>query len=170
MTTTDRWESLAYRELRSLASSMIRQERRNHTLRPTELVHEAWLRLKDQEGTSGLPRVEFLKLAATVMRHVLTDHARRVGAQKRGGRQHRVQLSEVADSIAEPDYLTLVNDALGKLAGTDAELSRLVELRFFAGCTTEELAEVLNLSPRTVKRRWRFARAWLHRAIMEDAS
>ncbi len=170
MTSTSSWETVAYRELRGLAATLIAEERRNHTLQPTELVHEVWLRLKNKAEHSELPRGEFLKLAATVMRHILTDHARRVSALKRGGRQQRVQLTEVADTIPESLYVTHIEDALRKLADTDAELSTLVELRFFAGCTTEEIARTLNLSPRTVKRRWRFARAWLHRSITEDAS
>lgn len=161
---------LVYTELRALAAGYMAQERRQHTLQATALVHEAWLRIqKDADG--GEPwqnRAHFLGVAARAMRRVLIDHARRRGAEKRGGERARLPLDEALELFEEhgPDLLTL-DEALQRLAATDAELARIVELRFFAGASNGEIAEALGVSTRTVERGWKVAQAWL-RAELGD--
>ena len=143
-------------------------ERPDHTLEPTALVHEAWLRLSASRNAAGLAREEFLGLAAQAMRRILTDHARRRAAQKRGGEARRTTLSGVGDDSSSESYLVDVDAALTELEATDPELARLVELRFFGGASTAATAAALGISERTAKRRWRFARAWLQRRMTED--
>ena len=160
---------VVYDELRELAAHYIRRERPDHTLQPTALVHEAYMRLAghvEQYGADWRDRAHFFGVAARVMRQVLVDHARAHQAVKRGAGHTRVTLSEEL-RIAEEETVDLLalDVALTRLASLDTEQARLVELRFFAGLTVEETAEVVGRSPTTVKREWRVARAWLHREL-----
>ncbi len=152
-------------ELRSLASRYLAGERPGHTLQPTALVHEAFLRLA---GKSGVPagRSEFIALAATSMRRVLVDHARARRAAKRGGERQRIALDAASpsDERTEVDLLAL-DESLERLAGLDQRQARIVELRFFGGLGVEAVAAVLGVSPRTVEADWRMARAWLRREL-----
>ena len=160
---------LVYEEMRRLAGSYLRSESAGHTLQPTALAHEAYLRLLDQRQVSWQNRAHFMGLAAQAMRRILVDHARRRGAQKRGGDAIHVALED-ADVAAEmPEALGVpveaLNDALDRLAALDERQARVVELRFFTGLSIEETAEVLAISPATIKRDWTLARAWLHREL-----
>ena len=157
---------LVYDELHRLASRYLRHERAGHTLQTTALVHEAYLKLVDQRNANWQNRVQFFAAAAKVMRHVLVDYARSRRALKRGGDYCRLSLDEAAISSEEKDAdLLSLNEALNTLAAIDAQQSRVVELRVFGGLTVEETAEALGISPRTVKREWSMAKAWLHRQI-----
>lgn len=156
-----------YEELRKLAAGFLRNERAGHTLQPTALVHEAYLRLLDQSGTTWRDPKQFRAFAATIMRQILVDHARRHGARKRGGNLQRVTLDEAVSrqiSHRHIDLLTL-NEALGRLTALHERQGRVVELRFFGGLTNEEVAEVLGVSRATVANDWTVARAWLSREI-----
>ena len=155
-----------YAELRRLAAAHLSHERPNHTLQPTALVHEAFLRLVDQRSVDWRNRAQFFGLAAEMMRRILVNHARERAAQKRGGGREKISLS-AADNVAAEDTLDLVglDEALDRLACLDARQGRVVELKFFGGLTTEEIAEVLKISTATVERDWRFARAWLYDAL-----
>src|SRR6185436_5118767 len=157
---------LVYEELRRLASRYLRNERTGHTLQTTALVHEAYLKLVDQKNTSWQNRVQFFAAAAQVMRHILVDYARSRRVFKRGGDYCRLSLDEAVISSQEkdPDLLTL-HEALNSLAVIDPQQSRVVELRVFGGLTVEETAEALEVSPRTVKREWSMAKAWLHKQM-----
>lgn len=157
---------LIYEELRAIAARALHRERREHTLGATALVHEAWLRLIDQRVAQWRHRGHFFGVAAEMMRRILIDHARARLAAKRGGAFERVALDDILDENAARgvDLLEL-DEALTKLAALDAQQSRIVEMRYFAGLTTEEVAELLGLSPATVKRDWATARAWLAREI-----
>jgi RNA polymerase sigma factor (TIGR02999 family) len=164
---------VVYEELRDLAAHYIRRERSDHTLQPTALVHEAYMRLAghvEQHGADWRDRAHFFGVAARVMRQVLVDYARAHQAAKRGSGQTRVTLSEGVRVVEEETIdLLALEVALTRLAQLDAEQARLVELRFFAGLTVEETAEVVGRSPTTVKREWRAARAWLHRELASSA-
>jgi RNA polymerase sigma-70 factor, ECF subfamily len=161
-----------YDEMRRQAARYLRRERRSHTLRPTGLVHEAYLRLAQERGADWQNRAQFFGVAAQVMRRILVDHARRHRAHKRGGSWQRVWLADgvepaaAARSAPDLDILAL-EDALSELAAVDAEKARLVELRYFGGLDLEETAEVLGVSSATVSRQWRLARAWLFRRITQ---
>jgi RNA polymerase sigma factor (TIGR02999 family) len=159
---------LVYQELHRLAASYMSRERRGHTLQPTALVHEAYLRLVDQRHVDWKNRAQFVGLAAVMMRRVLMNHARDRAAAKRGGDVERVSLSLAADAGDCPDYVDLIalHEALERLAALDERKSRIVELKFFGGLTTLEISEVLQLSPATVERDWSFARAWLYDALV----
>jgi RNA polymerase sigma factor (TIGR02999 family) len=151
-----------YRELRHLAAYYMRSERRDHTLQPTALVHEAYLRLIDQRDLPGESRAHFFGVAASVMRRILIDHARAHRADKRGGRDVKVPLDEAPALGAENlGYLIEVDQALERLAALDPRQARIVELRFFGGLSIEEIANILDIGPRTVDRDWRLAKAWL---------
>ena len=156
-----------YDELRKLAEAAMRHERPGHTLQPTALVHETYVRLADDGGRFE-NRSHFFGVAASAMRRVLVDHARARRAQKRGGGDARVVVDDL-DSL--PDMptgtidLVALDEALLRLSGLDPRQGRVVELRFFGGLSVEETAAVLDLSPRTVKRDWQMARAWLHREL-----
>ena len=162
---------LIYDELRRLAGSYMRRERQDHTLQPTALVHEAYLRLIDQRRADWKNRAQFFGLAANMMRRVLVNHARDRAADKRGGNTPRVTLS-LADGLEQPEVdVIAVDEALGKLAELDPRKSRIIEFKFFTGLTTEEIAEVLGISTATVEREWKFARAWLFNALKaQDAA
>lgn len=156
---------LTYQELHRIATHYMRGERAEHTLAPTALVHEAWLRLVDGHDNTFEGRAHFFGVAAQAMRRVLVDHARRRQAAKRDGGE-RVTLDAAHDvAISERTELLALDEALERLAALDARHARVVELRFFAGLSIEEVAEVLGISPATVKRDWTFARAWLHREL-----
>jgi len=157
---------LVYDELRRQATRHLRRERRNHTLRPTALVHEAYMRLVGQRQAVWKSRTQFFAVAAQMMRRVLVDHARRHRAAKRAGSLCRVTLDEGVASY-EPRDLDLValEDALTELAALDPGKARMVELRFFGGLNLEDAAEVLGVSAATVTREWRMARAWLYRRM-----
>jgi RNA polymerase sigma factor (TIGR02999 family) len=157
---------LVYDELRRLASAKMRHERQDHTLQPTALVHEAYMRLLGGQEAKWENRAHFFGAAAEAMRRILVDHARSRQAQKRGGGQRPVPLEQAADMPDQkPEEIIAVDGALSKLAAVDAQKGRVVELRFFGGLGVEETAEVLGISPRTVKRDWAFAKAWLFREI-----
>jgi RNA polymerase sigma-70 factor (ECF subfamily) len=157
-----------YSELRRLAAHYLSQEPVGHTLQPTALVHEAYLRLIDQRQADWRNRAQFLGLAAGMMRRILVNHARDRRARKRGGGggAERISLSLIEAPSGRPDVeLIALEDALERLAALDARKSRVVELKFYGGLTVEEIAEVLQVSRATVEREWSFARAWLYDAI-----
>jgi RNA polymerase sigma-70 factor (ECF subfamily) len=160
-----------YGELRSLAARYLRAERSDHTLQPTALVHEAYLRLIDQERVDWRNRAQFVGVAAMMMRRILVNHARDRAAAKRGGDAERVPLTLAGEVLrrAEVDALAL-HEALDRLAALDPRKSQVVELKFFGGLTTDEIAEALQLSAATVEREWSFARAWLYDAMMGSPS
>jgi len=152
---------LVYDELRVLAGSYMRRERDDHTLQPTALVHEAFLRLSQGAAVSWNDRAHFFRVAAQAMRRVLIDHARKVRSDKRGqGMKNQLLEGQIAIAGLDVDLLAL-DQALQRLAKLDARLLQVVELRFFGGLKIEEIAELLDVSARTVKRDWRSARAWL---------
>ena len=156
---------LIYDELRRLAGSYMRRERPDHTLQPTALVHEAYLRLVDQRRVDWKNRAQFFGLAANMMRRVLVNHARDRAAGKRGGNAPKVTVS-LAEGVEQPEVdVIAVDEALAKLAELDPRKSRVVEFKFFTGLTTDEIAEVLGTSTATVEREWTFARAWLFNAL-----
>jgi RNA polymerase sigma factor, TIGR02999 family len=157
---------IVYGELRRLARSYLRQEHPGHTLQPTELVHEAYLRLIDQRSVSWQNRAQFFGLAAQMMRRILVNHALRRHAAKRGGHAHRVALDEAIDVLeARQVDVVALDAALKALDALDARQSRIVELRFFGGLTVDETAEVVGISPASVKREWAAAKLWLLREI-----
>jgi RNA polymerase sigma factor (TIGR02999 family) len=157
---------LVYDELRRLARHYLRQERPDHTLQATALVHEAYLRLVDQRERTWESRAHFIGAAAQLMRHILVDYARGRQAAKRGRVAQKGPLEEaLLFSEEQSEELVALDGALERLAQIDARQSRIVDLRFFGGLTVEETAEVVGISPKTVKRDWNVARAWLHREI-----
>jgi RNA polymerase sigma factor (TIGR02999 family) len=157
---------LVYRELRGIAARQLLRERNGHTLQPTALVHEAYLRLVEQRHVDWQHRAHFFGVAAQVMRRILVDHARRQAARKRGDHLRRVPLEDVVDASATADIPVLgLDQALSRLERVDRGLARIVELRAFGGLTIEEVAHVLKVSPSTVKRDWRTAKAWLTREL-----
>ena len=161
----ERLMPLVYGELRKLAASYLRRERSDHTLQPTALVHEAYLRLVDQRGVDWHNRAHFFGIAARMMRRILVDHARRRQAAKRDGAAYRISGSrDLVEAERDPDLLAL-NRALDGLEALDPRQARIIELRFFGGLTVEETAEVVGISTATVKREWQTARAWLAREL-----
>lgn len=163
---------LVYDELRAIASAWFRAERTDHTLEPTALVHEAYLRLVDHSNVAWRSRNQFFAVAAKVMRNILVDHARGRDRLKRGGDWRRVTLEAVERSIAddrpgdgEPIDLVRLDQALQRLGACDERKARLVELRFFAGFGLDDAAEVLGIARSTASEDWRMARAWLHREL-----
>jgi RNA polymerase sigma factor (TIGR02999 family) len=162
----DQMLPLVYDELHRLASSYLSRERPDHTLQPTALVHEAFLRLINQREVDWRNRAQFLGVAAGLMRRILVNHARDRAAAKRGGERERVSLSLVEVPSGGPDVdLIALEDALERLAALDERKAKVVELRFFGGLSVEEVAEVLGVSRATVEREWSFARAWLYDAL-----
>jgi len=160
---------VVYDELRRIAASYLSRERPGHTLQPTELVHEAYLRLIDQRRVDWRNRAQFVGLAAIMMRRVLVNHARDRAAAKRGGGSQRVPLTVALEPIQEPQVDVLaVHEALDRLEALDSRKSRIVELKFFGGLTTDEISQVMLLSPATVEREWTFARAWLQDVMAAD--
>ncbi len=151
---------IVYDELRSLARSQLKRESPGHTLQPTALVHEAYLRLLVGMNPSFGSRAHFFSAAAQAMRHILVEHARRKAALKRGGHFERVELDDIAFETP-PDEILSLNDALDAFAREDERGSQLVTLRYFAGLSMDEVADVMGLSKRTAEREWHYARAWL---------
>lgn len=152
-----------YRELRALAASKMQAERPGHTLQPTALVNEVYMRMIDQTRVDWRDRSHFMAVAATMMRRVLIDYARRKAADRRGGDKHRLSLEDaicLSEKCDPADWVAL-SECLDNLASLNARHARTVELRVFGGMTIDEIAEVLNVSPATVKNDWRAARAWL---------
>jgi RNA polymerase sigma factor (TIGR02999 family) len=162
------WTHDLYRELRQLANGLMGGERGGHTLQPTALVNEVWLRLRASRNAADLDRGAFLGLAAQAMRRVLTEHARVRATAKRGGAARRTTLDGKPVQAEPVDFALDLDAALTELATIDPDLVRVVELRWYAAGSTEEIAATLGISPRTVKRRWRFARAWLQEKMAED--
>lgn len=157
---------IVYEELRRISHNYLRREHSGHTLQTTALIHEAYLRLVKAQGLDWQNREQFFGIAANLMRRILVDHARTASAAKRGGNAPNLPLDEYLTISSERDEnLLLLDEALNKLATIDSSAARIVELRYFAGLTIEETAEVLKTSPMTVKREWATARAWLHREI-----
>jgi RNA polymerase sigma-70 factor, ECF subfamily len=154
---------LVYGELRRLAGGYMRRERSDHTLQPTALVHEVYLKLVEQRSVNWQGRAHFLGIAAQLMRRILVDHARGHVREKRGGGARRVPLEEaLAFTPEQSSELVRLDRSLERLATLDPRQSKIVELRFFGGLTVEQTAEVLGISPKTVKRDWSMAKAWLH--------
>jgi RNA polymerase sigma factor (TIGR02999 family) len=157
--------SLVYQELRRIAQYHLKQERPDHTLQSTALVHEAYLRLMKQDPAEFANRAHFMGVASRLMRQILVDHARGHRAAKRGGGL-KLELTD-AMSVQKPQNVDLIalDDALNGLARLDSQQSRIVELRFFGGLSIEETAEIIGISRTTVKREWATARAWLRREV-----
>jgi RNA polymerase sigma factor (TIGR02999 family) len=157
---------LVYEELRRLARQRLQHERGDHTLQPTALVHEAYLRLAGQHRAHWQNRTQFLAVAAQLMRHILVDHARAHATDKRGGEAEHFLIEQADPPAAERAVdLLAVDDVLEQLARIDERKSRVVELRFFGGLTIDETAEAMGLTSATVRREWTFAKAWLQRAL-----
>ena len=161
---------IVYDELHRCAARAMQRESVGHTLQPTALVNEVYLRLVDQTRAVWQNRAQFFGVAAQLMRRILVDHARSQAAEKRGGGQHAVTLDELRDAIdrsSGPDAIQILelNDALIKLEALDPDQARVVELRYFTGLSIEETAEALGVSVSTVKREWIVARAWLRREL-----
>jgi RNA polymerase sigma factor (TIGR02999 family) len=162
----DKLIPVVYEELRHLAHSYMRGERKDHTLQTTALVNEAYLRLLDCSRVNWHNRAHFLAISAQLMRRILVDHARSRRSLKRGGAAKRISLEgfQIASGGPDPDLIE-IDEALQSLAAVDARKGQVVELRFFGGMTAEETAEVLDISPDTVLRDWKLARAWLAREL-----
>jgi RNA polymerase sigma factor (TIGR02999 family) len=161
--------TLVYDELRRLAAACMRLERVDHTLQPTALVHEAWLRLVEQREWNLETRAHFFGMAGMLMRRILVDHARASGAQKRGGDQVTVSLENaVAVAVEHPTQLLDVHRALERLDRLDKRRARIAEMRFFGGLSIDEIAEMSGVAPRTIDRQWRAARAWLSRELSSN--
>ena len=159
----------AYRELRMLAARYLNAERPDHTLQPTALVHEAYMRLTAQRQVDWRDRTQFFGIAAQMMRRILVNYAEARNSAKRGGEATRITLEESVSWSGGSDLdLTELDEALTALAAFDPRQARVVELRFFAGLSIEETAEVLGISPATVKREWNVAKAWLRRALTAE--
>jgi RNA polymerase sigma-70 factor, ECF subfamily len=168
----ERLYALLYDELRKVARQQLRHERSDQTLQATELVHETYLRLVDQTRCQWNGRLHFLAIASQVMRRILVDHARGRGRQKRGGDQEKLPLDLALNLAGEHRDATLIilDLALNKLALTQPEKAKLVELHFFGGLNYDECSMVMGISPRTVSRHWEYAKAWLYREMSAGGS
>lgn len=161
--TVDDLLPLVYNELRSMAANYLRRERVDHTLQPTALVHEAYLKLIDQTRVNWQNRAHFFAVSAQAMRRILVDHARAHNAEKRFGELEKLQFDANIDKVVETSgELVALDDALKSLEKVDPQLTKLVELRYFGGLTFEEAAEVLGISVITAKRHWKLAQTWLY--------
>ena len=167
LTAADQLLPLVYGELRRLAAHKMADEAAGHTLQPTALVHEAWLRLTDNDPATGFAnRAQFFAAAAEAMRRILVERARRKSAVKRGGGWERLDLEKLQIATeADDDALLLLNESLEKLTEVKPEAAEVTKLRFFAGLTLEQAGQVLGFTERTAKRHWAFARAWLYDAM-----
>lgn len=162
----DELVTVVYDELRRQASRYLRHESPGHSLQTTDLIHEAYLRLVDQKNPHWQNRAQFFGIAAQLMRRILVDHARARHRAKRGGGNIRISLDEeIAAGRSNDVEIINIDEALNRLAEIDIQQSKIVELRFFSGLNVDETAQVLGISPRTVKRSWRFAKAWLRREL-----
>jgi len=162
---------VVYGELRRIAGRYLRHERPDHTLQPTVLVHEAYLKLVDQDRARWQNRAQFFGVAAQLMRRILVDHARMHAAAKRGGGMTPITLVDVAGASPSGGIdVIAVDEALTRLTSLYPEQGRLVELRYFGGLTIEETGEAMGISPATVKRQWTVARAWLLRHLKDEAT
>jgi RNA polymerase sigma factor (TIGR02999 family) len=160
---------LVYDELKRQARIFLNRERKDHTLQPTALVHEAYLRLVDQANLKVENRTHFFGIASRLMRQILVDHARRKNAEKRGGAAQRLSLDdvEIGPELAAGDVLVL-HEALEQLESLDERKAQVVEMRFFGGMKEDEIAEVLGVNEKTVRRDWQFAKLWLYRELSRD--
>ncbi len=160
---------MVYEELRKLAAARMAGQWETSTLQPTALVHEAWLRLAGSKDKAWENRAHFFAAAAEAMRHILIDHARRKHAGKRRPGTHRIDLAQVDVAVqADDEFLLRIDEALDRLALEDEEAAKLVKLRFFVGMDYEEAAKALDISERTAKRQWTFARAWLYHELSAE--
>lgn len=170
-TAADKLLPLVYEELRKLAVVRMANEKSGHTLQPTALVHEAWLKISGDGQEPFANRRHFFKAAATAMQRILIDNARRKQRAKHGGNVPPEELNESRIAATAPsEELLAVNEALAALAIEDPQAAEVVQMRYFAGMTVPEIADALGLAPRTVDRHWAFARAWLKRAIRSSFS
>jgi RNA polymerase sigma factor (TIGR02999 family) len=158
---------LVYQELRRLAAHFLKEERPGHTLQPTALVHEAYMKLAGQTRAEWQNRAQFMAVAAQVMRRILVDYARQRVATKRGGGEQPLDVSvlEIAGGMEQSEEMLAVDTALDRLSQLDPQQARVVEMRYFGGLSVEETAEAMEISPRTVKREWSMAKAWLRLEI-----
>ena len=164
---------LVHSELRKIARRQMSQERPGHTLQATALINEAYLKLLGQEGFEWHNRAHFFAVCAQIMRHILIDHARAHTRDKRGGGAIRVSLNDADAAVMigeKAEHLIALEDALRFLESVDPQKGRIVEMRYFGGLSIEETAEVLNISPRTVRREWQRSKAWLYRMIVEGTT
>ena len=160
---------LVYEELRKLASARMAQEMSGHTLQPTALVHEAWLRMVDDGNRKWQNRAHFFGAAAEAMRRILIENARRKSRLKRGGGQMRLDIDELDLAAASPDdRVLLIDEALEQFKAEDPERAKIVMLKFFGGLTNQEVAESLEVTERTVERQWAYAKAWLYEKIKKQ--
>jgi RNA polymerase sigma factor (TIGR02999 family) len=165
----DKLMPIVYDELRRQAARYLRREQAGHTLQTTALIHEAYVRLVDQHNVQWQNRAHFFGIAAQMMRRILVDHARTKKRAKRGGSDVKVSLADATIPVKGQDLdVVALDEALNRLAEIDEQQSRVVELRFFSGLTVEETAEVMGISPATVKRDWSMAKAWLHREMSRE--
>lgn len=159
-----------YDDFRRVAAAQLRREPPGHTLQPTALVHEAFLRLIDQSRVNWQGRTHFIAVGAQAMRRILVDHARAARRTKRGGGRHRVELDDrMTVSPRDNDDVVAIDDALEALAELDPRQAKMVELRFFGGMTNDEVAQVLGVSRATIDRQWRAVKAWLRQQLQGDA-
>ncbi len=166
----ERLMSAVYDQLHRLAASMLRNESPGHTLQPTALVNEAYLKLVDQDRVNWQGKTHFFAIGAKMMRRILVDHARSKKRQKRGGGMHRIALGDdIQISQGNDEDVLAIEEALQKLAQQDARQAQIVELRFFGGLTVEEVAEVLQVSKRTVEAEWTLLRAWMRRELSGES-
>ena len=162
----ERLMSLVYSELRRMAGVFMRRERPDHTLQPTALVHEAWMRMAGSEALEIQSRAHFFATAARMMRRILIDHARASKAERRGGSAPVISLDNALEAaVQQPEYILDVHLAMDRLQQIDPERAQLAELRYFGGLSIDEIAEVTGMAARTVDRQWRVARAWLSREL-----
>lgn len=161
---------LVYDELRRLAGRYMRRESPGHTLQTSALINEAYLRLVDQRNVKWQNRAHFFGVAAQLMRRILVDHARNRSRAKRGGGAQMVSLVDSAATSVEIAEVLALDEALNELAEMDPRKSKIVEMKFFGGLTTEEVAVILDVTPRTVEREWRKAKAWLYRALSKTVT
>jgi RNA polymerase sigma factor (TIGR02999 family) len=160
---------LVYQDLRERAAQYLRAERGDHTLQPTALVHESYMQLVDQTRADWKGRAHFCRVAAQLMRRILMEHARSRNREKRGGKWEKIYLDETRELAREqPPDLVALDDALHTFAASYPRESEVVELKFFGGMERDEIAEVLNVSSKTVSRDWSFAKAWLRRKLIEE--
>lgn len=165
----DKLMPIVYEELRRQAARYLRREQGGHTLQTTALIHEAYVRLVDQRNVQWQNRAHFFGIAAQMMRRILVDHGRTKKRAKRGGSDVKVSLADATILVKQQDLdIVALDEALTRLAEIDEQQSKVVELRFFSGLTVEETAEVMHISPATVKRDWSMAKAWLHRELSRE--